>query len=90
VGLELCPEGNPNGVEPHLLTSTPRGVSRTFPLNPNGEVIMERVVGVGGVFLKARDPKALAAWYREHLGVPVDPGQTYGALASSGPGEVTV
>ena len=51
---------------------------------------MERVVGIGGVFLKARDPKALAAWYREHLGVPVDPGQTYGALTSSGPGEMTV
>ena len=47
---------------------------------------MERVMGIGGVFLKARDPKALAAWYRDHLGVPVDPGQTYGALASSGPG----
>jgi len=32
---------------------------------------MEQVVGIGGVFFKARDPKALAAWYREHLGVPV-------------------
>ena len=51
---------------------------------------MERVMGIGGVFLKARDPKALAAWYRDHLGVPVDPGQTYGALTSSGPGEMTV
>lgn len=51
---------------------------------------MERVVGIGGVFLKARDPNALAAWYREHLGVPVDPGQTYGALSSAGPGETTV
>src|SRR5208282_2577204 len=34
-------------------------------------VCMEQVVGIGGVFFKARDPKALAAWYREHLGVPV-------------------
>jgi hypothetical protein len=41
---------------------------------------MERVLGIGGVFLKARDPQALAAWYREHLGVPVEPGQTYGTL----------
>ena len=39
---------------------------------------MEQVVGIGGVFFKARDPKALAAWYREHLGVPVEPEQTYG------------
>ena len=51
---------------------------------------MERVVGIGGVFLKARDPKALAAWYRDHLGVPVDPGQTYGALTSPGQGEMIV
>ena len=32
---------------------------------------MAQVLGVGGVFFKSRDPVALAAWYREHLGVPV-------------------
>jgi catechol 2,3-dioxygenase-like lactoylglutathione lyase family enzyme len=32
---------------------------------------MERVTGIGGVFFKARDPKALRAWYREHLGMDV-------------------
>jgi predicted enzyme related to lactoylglutathione lyase len=32
---------------------------------------MERVTGIGGVFFRARDPKALVAWYAEHLGVPV-------------------
>lgn len=30
---------------------------------------MERVVGLGGPFLKAKDPKALAAWYEKHLGL---------------------
>ena len=30
---------------------------------------MARAVGIGGVFLKARDPKALSAWYAEHLGI---------------------
>ena len=30
---------------------------------------MERVTGIGGVFFKARDPAALAAWYRQHLGL---------------------
>ncbi len=29
-----------------------------------------RVTGIGGLFFRARDPEALAAWYREHLGVP--------------------
>jgi predicted enzyme related to lactoylglutathione lyase len=51
---------------------------------------VERVLGIGGVFFKARDPKALAAWYREHLGVPVEEGQTYGSLASRAAGEQTV
>lgn len=51
---------------------------------------MEKVVGIGGVFFKARDPKALAAWYREHLGLPVEPGQTYGAIVSAAAGEMTV
>lgn len=30
------------------------------------------VIGVGGIFFKAKDPKALAAWYREVLGMPVE------------------
>ena len=30
-----------------------------------------RVTGLGGVFFKARDPRALAAWYAEHLGFPI-------------------
>jgi len=51
---------------------------------------MEQVAGIGGVFFKARDPQALAAWYRENLGVAVGKNETYGALTSSGPGEQTV
>jgi predicted enzyme related to lactoylglutathione lyase len=51
---------------------------------------MESVLGIGGVFFKARDPQALAHWYATHLGVPVEPDQTYAALASTGPGEQTV
>jgi predicted enzyme related to lactoylglutathione lyase len=29
---------------------------------------MKRVTGIGDVFIKAKDPKALAAWYDRHLG----------------------
>ena len=32
---------------------------------------MKRVTGIGGIFFKARDPKALGAWYRDHLGLDV-------------------
>ena len=35
---------------------------------------MARVTGIGGVFLRARDPEALGAWYRENLGLPYDEG----------------
>lgn len=30
---------------------------------------MARITGVGGIFFKARDPKALSAWYRDVLGI---------------------
>ena len=30
---------------------------------------MARVTGIGGVFLRARDPKALSAWYVKNLGI---------------------
>ena len=32
---------------------------------------MKRVTGIGGIFFKARDPVALGAWYRDHLGLDV-------------------
>lgn len=32
---------------------------------------MKRVTGIGGIFFKAADPKALSAWYRDHLGLDV-------------------
>jgi catechol 2,3-dioxygenase-like lactoylglutathione lyase family enzyme len=35
-----------------------------------------RVTGVGGVFFKARNPKALRAWYAKHLGM--EPGDGAG------------
>ena len=34
---------------------------------------MEIVLGIGGLFFRARDPESLARWYREHLGIPVVP-----------------
>lgn len=33
---------------------------------------MKRVTGIGGIFFKARDPEALGAWYRKHLGIEVE------------------
>ena len=44
---------------------------------------MERATGIGGVFFRARDPKGLAAWYEEHLGVPVHDGEAYAIFPES-------
>lgn len=41
---------------------------------------MQRVTGIGGVFFKARDPKALGEWYRVHLGLNVE---AWGGVAFS-------
>jgi catechol 2,3-dioxygenase-like lactoylglutathione lyase family enzyme len=36
---------------------------------------MQKVLGIGGVFFRSRDPSALAAWYATHLGIdPVPTG----------------
>jgi predicted enzyme related to lactoylglutathione lyase len=35
---------------------------------------MKRITGVGGVFIKAKDPKALAAWYQQNLGIGFNDG----------------
>lgn len=43
---------------------------------------MAKVVGLGGVMFKSVDPEALAAWYKEYLGIPVDP--PWGATFQAG------
>ncbi len=37
---------------------------------------MEKVTGIGGLFFRARDPLALAHWYRDHLGIDSADGPT--------------
>jgi glyoxylase I family protein len=34
---------------------------------------MEKVTGIGGLFFRAKDPKVLAKWYSDHLGVDLVP-----------------
>lgn len=33
---------------------------------------MQRVTGIGGIFFKCKDKKALCEWYKKHLGVPAE------------------
>lgn len=39
---------------------------------------MKRVTGIGGIFFHAKDPVALGAWYKKHLGIDV---QEWGGAA---------
>lgn len=45
------------------------GMADAQSLNPP----VERVLGIGGVFFRSRDPKALAQWYQVNLGIGPDP-----------------
>lgn len=38
---------------------------------------MKRVVGIGGIFIKSKDPEKLRAWYQKHLGLEPD---AYGSV----------
>ena len=45
---------------------------------------MKRVTGIGGIFFKSKDPQALGAWYKAHLGIDV---QAWGGAAFQWQGE---
>jgi predicted enzyme related to lactoylglutathione lyase len=45
-------------------------------LSKQNNTKMKRVTGIGGIFFKSKDPKAMMAWYEKHLGLQVN---TYGA-----------
>jgi predicted enzyme related to lactoylglutathione lyase len=49
---------------------------------------MERVTGIGGVFVRSRDPAALAAWSAEHLGLDVE--DWHGSVLRASGGETLV
>lgn len=34
---------------------------------------MQKVLGIGGLFFRSDDPKALAKWYEDHLGINLVP-----------------
>lgn len=51
------------------------------PMDKTEKATMKRVTGIGGVFIKAKDPAKLRAWYKTHLGIDV---QTWGGAAFTG------
>src|SRR5437899_1468003 len=51
----------------YALGAQQRESSGTTPKEKESQ--MEQVTGIGGVFLKVKDPKGMAAWYRQNLGI---------------------
>ena len=55
--------------------AAPHSTSAPAPAEPDQKSVSdatlpaERVLGIGGLFFRANDPKSLAEWYRVHLGV---------------------
>jgi glyoxylase I family protein len=48
-------------------------VTESEPADANVKIPRERVQGIGGLFFRSRDPKALAEWYQRHLGIDPTP-----------------
>jgi predicted enzyme related to lactoylglutathione lyase len=48
--------------------------------NESGGTEMEKVAGIGGLFFRAHDPKALGQWYQQHLGVSLTPTSEGGSV----------
>lgn len=46
-------------------------MSLVAPMSTPAEPV-GRITGIGGIFFKSKDPKALMAWYREVLGINVE------------------
>jgi glyoxylase I family protein len=51
----------------------PRSLAGAEPTPAANPLPKETVTGIGGIFFRAQDPKTLAQWYQDHLGISVTP-----------------
>ena len=65
-----------------LARAAQKGAQATSPAAPPAKTAakdeskgtkMEKVAGIGGLFFRAHDPKALGQWYEQHLGINLTP-----------------
>ena len=60
-----------------MLSRNPLGIAAKTITSPDVShaegTEMEKVTGIGGFFFRAKDPKALMLWYKEHLGISLIP-----------------
>jgi glyoxylase I family protein len=53
--------------------ASPAPPAKAAAKHESGGAEMEKVAGIGGLFFRARDPKALGQWYQQHLGIALTP-----------------
>jgi glyoxylase I family protein len=53
--------------------ASPAPPSPAAAKHESGGTQMEKVAGIGGLFFRAQDPKALGQWYLDHLGIALTP-----------------
>lgn len=58
-----------NPAQPASAAAAAKSAAKREP----GGTEMEKVTGIGGLFFRAHDPKALGRWYLEHLGIALTP-----------------
>lgn len=54
-------------------SASPASTAKESSKHEPGGMEMEKVVGIGGLFFRAHDPKALGNWYQQHLGISLAP-----------------
>jgi predicted enzyme related to lactoylglutathione lyase len=52
---------------------SPRPPAKAAAQQESDGTKMETVAGIGGLFFRAHDPKALRSWYQQHLGIALEP-----------------
>jgi predicted enzyme related to lactoylglutathione lyase len=53
--------------------ASPAPPAKAAAKHESGGAEMEKVAGIGGLFFRAHDPKALGNWYLQHLGIALEP-----------------
>ncbi|HEX4534082.1 MAG TPA: VOC family protein [Rhizomicrobium sp.] len=55
-----------------MLGVLPRSEAMAADAPDAPDVSAGHITGLGGIFIKSKDPKALSAWYRDVLGMPME------------------
>ena len=53
--------------------ASPAPPAKAAAKHESGGPDVEKVAGIGGLFFRAHDPKALGNWYQQHLGIALTP-----------------